>query len=115
MPAQRLEAINEFIKVVAIVGHVLAGVIAMLLHKGRHLRLLGPVYAFYERYAEFAIVDAPDLHAAVGVPGTGIVNALDEGASLDLYVKPSPPFDVARCDGVGHMIDFLEVRHGEGS
>ena len=83
----------------------------MLLDKIRHLRFLGAVDAFDQRDTEVAVVDTPDLHAAVGVTRARIVYALDQGAALDLDMKPGPLFDAVFFYRVGNVINLLEIRH----
>ena len=111
MPAHGLHAVHERIQVVAVVGDVLAGVVAVPVDEGRHLRLLRPIDAFDERDAEFAVVDAPDLHAAVGVAGPGIVDPLDQDAAFNLDMEPGPAFDRARFNCVSDVVDLPQVGH----
>ena len=101
--------LDESVEVVAVIGYVLAGVIAVLLDEGRDLGLLRAVDTLDQGDAELAVVDAPDLHAAVGIAGTGIVDALDQRPAFHLDVKPRPLLDGARFHGVGDVIDLLEM------
>src|SRR5688572_15019298 len=109
--AVREQMLAEAVEVVTVVGDVLARVIAVALDEASHLRLLAPIDAFDERDAELAVVDAPDLHAAVGIVGAHVVDAIDQRAAFDLDVEPRPLLDRAFRAGVGDVIDFPEVRH----
>ena len=111
MTAQRLHVLDERIQVMAVVGDMLAGVVAVLLHERGHLGFLQAVDAFDQSDAEIAIVDAPDLHAAVRVVRTGIVDSIDQGAAFDLDVKPRPALDCAGLHGVGDVVDLSQVGH----
>ena len=102
----------ELLEVVGVVGDVLAGMIAVAIDELGDLRLLGAVDALDQSDAEVAVVDAPDLHAAVGVAGADIVDAVDQRAAFDLDVEPRPLLDGARGTGVGDVIDLLDERHG---
>ncbi len=112
MAAALHEVRAERVEVVAVVGDVLARVIAVMLDEARDLRLALAVDAFDERDAELAVVDAPDLHAAVGVVGPHVVDAIDQHAAFDLDVEPGPLLDRAARARVGDVVDFLEMRHG---
>ncbi|MGZ4766020.1 MAG: hypothetical protein ACXV6M_10220 [Ilumatobacteraceae bacterium] len=72
------------------------------------LRLLGAIDALDQGDAEVAEVDAPDLHAALGVAGTHIVDAVDQDATFDFDVEPGPLLDRAGGAGVGDVIDLLD-------
>src|SRR5436190_6050758 len=101
----------EALEVVAIVGDVLARVIAVALDEASDLRLLVSIDAFDERNAEVAVIDAPDLHAAVGILWLHVVDAVDQRAAFDLDVEPGPLLDRALRARVRDVIDFPEVRH----
>ncbi len=111
MTAHGLHVRDETVEAVAIVGHVLAGMIAVLLDEIRHLALFGAIDALDQRDAELAVVDAPDLHAAARIVGPRVVDALDQRAALDFDVEPGPFLDAALLDGVSDVIDFLQMRH----
>jgi hypothetical protein len=105
------EMLLESLEVVAIVGHVLARVVAVPLDEARDLRLRAPIDAFDERDAEVAVIDAPELHAARRISRAHVVDALDELAALDLDVEPRPLLDRAGGAGVRDVIDFTQERH----
>src|SRR5689334_20584475 len=88
--AVRKQLLAEALEVVAVVRDVLARVIAVPLDEASHLRLFASIDAFDERDAEVAIVDAPDFHAAVGILGLHVVDAIDQRATFDLDVEPCP-------------------------
>src|SRR5690606_17564227 len=104
MPTERFE-------VAARECDVLARMIAVPLDEPRHLRFPSPVDALDERDAEAAVVDAPELHAAVGVVRTHVVDPRDERSALDLDVKPGPLLDRPLRARVGHVVHFGQVRH----
>jgi hypothetical protein len=112
MAAVLEQPLLETIEIVAIERHVLARVIAVPLDEARDLRLLAPVDALDERDAEVAVVDAPDLHAAVGIVGPHVVDAIDQRAAFDLDVEPGPSLDRSALARVRDVIDLLELRHG---
>ena len=80
----------------------------MAVNKFGHLRLLCPVDSFDERNAELAVVDAPDLHAAVEIVGPDVVDPVNERAAFDFDVEPRPLLDGAAFAGVGDVVDFLQ-------
>ena len=94
------------LEIVAIEGDVLARMIAVALDEARHVRLLAAIDAFDERDAEVAVVDAPDFHAAVGILGAHVVDAIDQRPAFDLDVEPGPLLDRAVLARVGDVIDF---------
>jgi hypothetical protein len=96
----------ERFEIAGVVGNVLAGVVTMFFHERRHLRGFGPVNAFNQRDPEIAVVDAPNFHAAIGISRANIVNAIDQGATLNFDVKPRPPLDRALFAGVGDMVNL---------
>src|SRR5690606_19909106 len=69
------------------------------------------VDALDEGDAEFAVIDAPELHAAVRVVRTDVVDAGHERAALDLDVEPRPLLDRAFRACVRHVVDSAELRH----
>jgi hypothetical protein len=83
--------------------------IAVFFGETAHLRFLGAIDTLYQCNTEVAEIDAPDLHAAVRISRTRVVNTFDQCAAFDFDVKPGPLFYVARFNGVRNVIDFLEM------
>ena len=109
MPPSDFMWCEELVEVVGVVGDVLARVVAVALDELGDLRLLGTVDALDQRDTEVAEVDAPDLHARVGIVRADVVDAVDQRPALDLDVEPRPLLDRAGLDGVGDVIDLLEM------
>jgi hypothetical protein len=81
----------------------------MLLDETGDLGFLCAVDAFDQCDAEITVINAPDLHAAVRVTGTRVVDALDQGAAFHFDMEPCPLFNVALFNGIGNMIDLFEI------
>ena len=103
--------IDKSFQIVGVVGDVLTGMIAMLFDEAGDLGFLGAINAFDQRNTEITVVDAPDLHAAVRIAGTRVIDALDQGSALYLDVEPGPFFDAASLNRIGNVINLLEMRH----
>src|SRR5690606_37062298 len=111
MTAHLEQAPAESVEVATRERDVLARVIAVPLDESRHLRLAAAVDALDEGDAEFAVIDAPELHAAVRIVRTDVVDAGHERAALDLDVEPRPLLDRAFRACVRHVVDSVELRH----
>src|SRR5690606_20907730 len=107
------EMTSKGLEIVTIHRDVLAGVIAVPLDELRHLRLLASVDTLDQRDAEVAVVDAPDLHAAVRIVRANVIDTVDQGTALHLDMKPRPLLDHAGSAGVSDVIDLSQKRHGE--
>ena len=109
MSSHGLHAINEGIQVVAVIGHMLTGVVAVLLHEGCDLRLAGSVDSLDQGNAEIAVVDTPNLHATVRIARPRIVDALDQGAVFHFDVEPGPFLDHSFRAGIGNVVDLAQL------
>jgi hypothetical protein len=101
----------ELLEVVGVVGDVLTRVVAVPVDELGDLRLLGAVDALDKGHAEVAVVDAPDLHAAVGVAGTNVVDAIDEVPPSTSMWNHAHFSMVPAAHAYGDVIDLLDVRH----
>ena len=72
-----LQMSTELVKVMGVMCHVLARMIAMALEKLGELRLLDPVDALDQSNTKLAEVDTPDLHRRVSVVGANAVDSID--------------------------------------
>src|SRR5690606_10447945 len=111
MAAHTEQVIAECVEIAARERNVLARMIAVALDELRDLRLFAPVDAFDERDAEVAVVDAPQLHAAVLVVRAHVIDAGHERAAFDLDMKPGPLLDRALRARIGYVIYLRQMRH----
>src|SRR5690606_1502132 len=109
--AHREQVPSKRLEIAARECDVLTCVIAVTLDELRHLRLTPPIEAYDERVTEAAVVDAPELHAAVRIVGADVVDSSDQLSALDLDMKPRPLLDRALRACVGHMVHLREMRH----